>query len=200
MKIRALIVTSSFLLASISLSAQKKESTEVKYSIIGEFGMVGAGLKGIGIETTVVHGISFNKQHLVGLGIGFGDNFYSVKYSSPYSTSISTTSAVYTPVFINYRFYFKPEKMFSPHINMAIGGLWIERGEGVFSSLTMGFKVGMFSFASGLSFMAIHQKDGQEFFEYFDPNTNAFYSYSLPDPVWIWRYPFGVTLKVGFSF
>ena len=191
----------AFLLVFVSLSAQEKENTgTVKHSIIGEIGMVAAGPRGVGIEATVINGVSFNKQHLVGLGIGFGNNFYSIRHSTPYSTTITSSSAVYTPIYINYRYYFKPEKTFSPHINVAAGGLWIENGEGLFSSLTMGFRVGFFSFSSGLSFMAIHQKEGMKFEEYYDPSTNTFYSYSLPESVWLWRYPFGITLKVGFTF
>ena len=200
MKVIAFVLT-SFLLVFVPLSAQEKTTADsITYSIIGESGMVSASIRGISFETTVVNGISINKQHLIGLGMGFGDNFYTIVYSSPYSRAESSSSAVYMPIFVNYRFYIKPQKTFSPHINVAAGGIWIENGGGIYSSLTMGFRAGFFSFSSGLSLMAIHQKEGMAFDEYFDPYTNTFYSYSRPEPVWIWRYPLGITVKVGFSF
>jgi len=164
MKARALVLA-AFLAGFVSLSAQESETKETTtYSNVTEFGFLTASPKGVSLEATTAHGFSINKQHNFGLGTGIGVNF---------STNYSAVS--YMPVFVNYRLYFKPEKSFSPHVNIAVGGLITRDGYGGYSSITMGFRAGKFSFSSGLSFMPINEWFG-------------------------WEYPFGVTLKFGFAF
>ena len=188
--------------ASVSLFAQENEATEkIKYSNITEFGIIATNPKGACLEATTIQGISINKQHLLGLGFGFGSIFYSTINTNPYDdyTYYNTTSTLCMPMFVNYRYYFKPDKPFSPHVNTAVGGLWMEDGEGVYSSITMGFRTGKFSFASGFSFMAINQEIDRGYWLNVEGPYGC-YSYYQPDLKKEWRYPFGITLKVGFSF
>ena len=193
MNVRALVLAAAFLAVSISLSAQENETKEVvKYSNITEFGLLTTSIKGVCLEATTIHGISINKAHHLGLGFGIGGCFYSDAYFGEIFG--------YTPIFLNYRFYFKPEKTFSPHVNISTGGLVIEDGYGVYSSITMGFRAGKFSFSSGLSFMPMYKEIYKhQFVEYIDywGNYNRF-SYSTSK--WQWSYPFGITLKWGFAF
>ena len=166
MKARALVLA-AFLAGFVSLSAQENEAKEtIAYSNITEFGFLTMSIKGVSLEATTAHGISFNKQHHLGLGFGIGGCFYRSQFGESFG---------YMPIFLNYRLYFKPEKKFSPHVNVALGGITLEEGYGVYSSITMGFRAGKFSFSSGLSFMPINEWFG-------------------------WEYPFGVTLKFGFAF
>jgi len=163
---RALILAASLLMC-VSLFAQENEKKETyRYANITEFGLLTAGLKGVAPEATTAHGISVNKQHYFGLGFGIG--LCQTRYDE----------SAYMPIFLNYRFYFKPEKTFSPHVNVSLGGIAMEEGRGLYSSVTMGFKAGIFSFSSGLSFTPIYYKE----------KTKK--DVSL----------FGITLKCGFSF
>ena len=166
---RALILAASLLMC-VSLFAQENEKKETyTYSNITEFGYAAASFKGVLLEATTVNGVAIDKQHLFGLGVGFGTNVFHTSFENVF---------VYMPIFLNYRFYFKPEKTFSPHVNVSLGGIAMEEGRGLYSSVTMGFKAGIFSFSSGLSFTPIYYKE----------KTKK--DVSL----------FGITLKCGFSF
>jgi len=178
MKARTFLAA-AILLVSVSLSAQETETKEtIAYSNITEFGLITASPKGVGLEATTAHGISFNKTHHLGLGVGIGMSWH--EYSN----------TAYMPIFVNYRCYFKPNNSFSPHVNIAVGGLVPREGYGIYSSITMGFRAGKFSFSSGLSFTPI-----------FDDSDRH---YIFSDPYWRpkaeWYYPFGITLKWGFTF
>lgn len=195
MKARTLTLA-ALLLASVSLSAQEqeeaKESQEaITYSNITEFGFITTSIRGISFEGTTAHGIAINKTHYIGLGFGIGGCFYSSTFGNPFG---------YMPVFLNYRFYFKPEKVFSPHVNVSAGGLILDNGYGVYSSITMGFKAGKFSFSSGLSFMPMYKEvEVVQNYDYIDPWGNLI-SASYSRQEWKWSYPFGITLKWGFAF
>jgi len=182
-------VLAVLLSATVTLSAQENE--KIKYSNITEFGFVTTSPMGVSFEATTVQGFALEKQHHVGLGLGIGGSFYD---TYRYGTA-------YMPVFVNYRLYFKPEKTFSPQVNTALGGLITEDGGGFYSSITMGFRAGKFSFSSGLSFMAVHRtEEWNRGYQYYDPNTGLY--------IWIeehisrpkWHFPFGITLKCGFTF
>ena len=184
MKARALILAASFLFAEGFLFAQENETKErIRYSNITEFGFITASPQGISLEATTVHGFSIEKQHFFGLGMGFGVNFHN--QGRYYRTN---DAMIYMPVFFNYRLCFKPNKTFSPHVNIAIGGIAVEDGAGVYSVFTMGFKARAFSFSSGFSFMPfrITYKSSGYFVD--DDSFSEWYS------------PFGVALKFGFSF
>ncbi|MCL2131195.1 MAG: hypothetical protein FWH36_01880 [Lentimicrobiaceae bacterium] len=207
----------SILAASVSLFAQENENKEkFRYSNITEFGFISASPKGISLEAITVQGFSIDKTHHLGLGLGMGENFYpytETSYGLDYSY---TETAPYMPVFLNYRFYFKPNKVFSPHINIALGGLLSEEMSGGFYSvLTMGFKAGKFSFSSGLSLMAIN-RTVVEYQDYWNEGywrEGYWYNGNWIEGWWIegywgqrreqkekWFHPFGLVVKCGFTF
>jgi len=191
MKVRA-IAFSAFLLAAVSAFSQENETKEnIRYSNITEGGFIATSPKGFGFEATTVNGFSMNKQHCLGLGLGFG---YLMSLSDDYFY-------LHMPVYFNYRLYFNPEKSFTPHLNIALGGVMIEEGGGLYSAVTLGFKVYKFSFSSGISFMAING-DVEKTYERsrVDPYSGYTYTEYYSKTVSEFFYPFGFTLKCGFSF
>lgn len=182
----------AFLFGSASLFAQESESTSrFAYSNITEFGIFTTSPRSFALEGTTVQGISIDKQHHLGLGIGIG---LSLCHSYEYSTA-------HMPMFVNYRYYFNSNKRRSPHFNASLGGVAVEGGGGFYSALTAGFKVGKFSFSSGLSFMAISRKEMRwEWIEYFDPFYERYDGYSVERPISGWHFPFGIVIKCGFTF
>ena len=168
----------AFLLVSVSLFAQENETKKTfAYSNISEFGIMVASPWNIAFEATTVHGFSVVQKHHIGLGFGLG--LALLRYDE----------TGYIPLFVNYRFYFKSSKTIYPHINVAIGGLIVEaEGEnGIYTSLTAGFRVGMFSFSTGFSFLPMPKNRG----------VMIYYPMKeIPDR----NYPFGLTLKLGFAF
>ncbi|MDR1878153.1 MAG: hypothetical protein LBQ64_01150 [Bacteroidales bacterium] len=194
-KISLLLVV--FLLGYSSWTqAQEKdkaqENEKIRYSNLSEFGCVAGSpyAQGIATEVTFVNGVSIDRQHHFGIGIGIGGAFY--RYSD---------ETMYTPVFFNYRLYFKPKKLFSPHINATIGGLLFSESGGLVTSFTSGFKAGNFSFASGLTLMMFQGS------EYVDKEYRNYDPYLGRDVV-SWRrekdtkmrFPFGITIKIGLTF
>jgi len=168
----------TLLSASVFLFAQKDEKEKiVAYSNISEFGLMTVSHQSIAFEATTVQGLSIKQKHHIGLGIGIG-------YSMP-----RYDESGYIPLFVNYRFYFKPDAKISPHITASIGGLIVEAWKeyGIYSSFTMGFKVRTFSFSSGFSFMPM-------------PLSRGSYMFDMGQPPPDWNYPFGITLKFGFVF
>jgi hypothetical protein len=193
-----ILILGLFLSTSICLFGQENEEKEnINYSNITEAGFITASPKGISLEVTTVHGISLNKQHHFGLGVGMGINFYNFIFSDGGEFFITP----YMPIFANYRCYFRPQKPFSPHINVAMGGFATIENAGIYSSLTMGFKAGRFSFSSGLSFMAI-EREVTVYEEYFysDPYSGYVYPNVYGKTKMKWTFPFGITLKCGFTF
>jgi len=182
MRTRAFVLA-VLLSATVTLSAQENE--RIKYSNITEFGFLTTSPMGVAFEGTTVNGFSMDKYHHIGLGIGMG-------YS--HHTSYRYDGTAYMPMFVNYRLYFKPEKSFSPHVNAALGGVMAEDGGGIYSSITMGFRAGKFSFSSGLSFMAIEREESRNW--WYDPYYPEYEYYSVK----YWSFPFGITIKCGFSF
>lgn len=192
------VTISALFLVSVSLFAQENGSNEtIKYSNITEFGFYAVSPRGISFEATTVNGFSMDKHHHFGLGFGMGYNFF-LSYEYP---------TAYMPAFVNYRYYFTPDKRFSPQINASLGGAMVEDGGGIYSSLTMGFKAKKFSFSSGLSLMALYRHE-----TWSDWIDNGYYDSDLdrwiedPDAHSIsheskkWYFPFGFVLKVGFAF
>jgi len=188
MKFRPFILLFA-LLSSVALFAQEEEkSTAIKYANITEFGFFATSPKSVYAEGTTVHGISINKQHIIGLGTGIGGGGY-------FSNSINVSTA-YMPIFFNYRCYFLPDRKLSPHINVAAGGLFTTHGEGFYSSVTAGFKSGKFSFSSGFSLLGINEPRNYYYDYYDDYNVYYYGVYQKKE----WYFPIGITIKVGFTF
>ena len=182
-EIKTIIVT-VFLFTSFSLSAQEKDTKEnFAYSNITEIGCFTSTHEYVSIEATTVNGFSIDKKHHFGIGLGIGKGDVVSFNFSP----------LYVPMFFNYRIYFNPEKKRSPHVNVSMGGLLVEDGGGMYSALTIGIKAGRFSFSSGLSFMAIYQKE-----YYLD--YERYYTVPFTGKTKGWYFPFGITLKYGFTF
>jgi len=172
MKAKALTLA-AFLVISISLAAQENE--KIKYSNVTELGYIAVSPKGVMLEVATVNGVAIDKQHHFGLGVGFGTNVFHTSFEKVF---------VFMPIFFNYRNYFKPERNFSPHLNVSLGGIAMEGGYGFYSSLTMGFRAKAFSFSSGLSFTPMYR----------EVDTYHFVS-NLK-----WTRLFGIVLKCGFTF
>jgi hypothetical protein len=189
MKTKTLILLATLLLSSVALFAQEGEKTScIKYANITEFGFFATSPKSIYAEGTTVHGISLNKKHVIGLGIGIG--------GGGYFTNNNDFATAYMPMFINYRCYFLPDRKFSPHINVAAGGLFTTEGEGIYSALTAGFKSGKFTFSSGFSFLGIYEKIAT--YHYPEYPYNYYGGYTTYD--YKWYFPMGITMKAGFTF
>lgn len=179
---KKIILASLMAILFVGAYAQEEEP-KIKYSNITEFGFMMASPKGIGFEATTVNGFTINKKHCLGLGIGIGAQTYREYYEG----------TAYTPIFANYRLYFQPDKTFSPHINVAFGGLMVSDGEGFYSSVSAGFRAGKFSFSSGVSFMPVFRPSEVYYYDQWE----SCYSGEGPKE---WYYPFGIMLKWGFSF
>ena len=147
-----IIAIASLLAVYISVSAQEKDSNKISYSNITEWGHINLSVVnnfGFALEVTTVHGISIDKKHHIGLGTGIGFDFASI--------------GGYSPLFLNYRICFIPNRTFSPHLNVSFGGLFVQDyfadyAMGIYSSVTSGFVAGKFSFSSGLSFFAANHE------------------------------------------
>jgi hypothetical protein len=184
MKLRIFLTTLCFL-TFLSVQAQE-EISKIKYATIFEAGFMTTSPQGVGMEMVSIHGIAINKKHVLGIGFGIGANYNNNFYS-----------AVYTPIFANYRHYFKPDNRFSPHITAALGGIITGDYGGFYSSFTAGFRVKKFSFSSGISFMPL-KDSGYDYYDYYDPYYGYYTSYGYYTEKWY--FPFGVVIKVGFSF
>jgi len=183
MKIKTVLFFLCFF-TSIALFAQENETTEqIRYSNITEFGLIATSPIGISFEATTVHGIAIMKKHHFGFGVGIGGTAHR---------DYRNGMGAHMPLFVNYRCYFKPDRNFSPHVNVALGGLVINDGHGIYSSVTAGFKAGKFSFSSGFSFLAVQRDD--RWYNY-DPWTGGSWQDAKN-----WYFPFGITLKWGFAF
>ena len=186
MKVR--LVLTAICISLFAFANAQEETSKINYANITEGGIITASPRGVALEATTINGFSINKSHVVGLGFGIGIS---------YNQSYVGNGAAYTPIFVNYRYYFKPDQKFSPHVNAAVGGLITEDGGGIYSTITAGFRVKRFSFSSGISMMAL-QRD-VNLWDYYgsgiDVGGCVVDSYEKE-----WFYPFGFVIKCGFSF
>jgi len=172
-----------FTVSSLFIQAQNEKDQKVKYSNITEWGFSGSpSASFLSLEGITVNGIAIGGSRIgLGLGLGLGGDF-------------DTDFGVYCPIFLNYRYYFNHESSFSPHINVALGGTSRTDGIGIYSTLSSGFKSGKFSLSTGLFFQAYEKVTINS---YYDNVTGV---YITEDPLKNWVYPWGITIKVGFSF
>jgi len=185
------------LFSNVSFSQEQENvnSKSFSYSNITEGGFFATSPKEYALEVTTIHGFSVNDKHHLGFGFGIGIiTNYSIQ-NSPYFSYYYKASNVYIPMFVNYRYYFSIDRKLTPHFNIALGGVDMQNGNGVYSSIAMGFRVKKFSLSSGLSFMAI--KKEYEHWPYYNPISSH-----LPEKEYIskWEYPFGITIKCGIAF
>ncbi|MDR2011342.1 MAG: hypothetical protein LBQ22_12760 [Bacteroidales bacterium] len=154
--------------------AQEDKDNNIKYSLSVETGIMG-NPDYFAYEQTIVNGINIKNKHSLGLGIGVGVNW---------------DDAEYWPLYFNYRYYFKPDKI-SPHVNFSIGALLQEYDQGFFTSITSGFKRYLFSFSSGIFFNYLPYTRSYAF----DYNGNIYYEIEHKE-----RYSVGFIMKAGITF
>jgi hypothetical protein len=169
-----------FLFASVSLSAQELYEVEtengkaIRYSNITEIGVIGfANIWDI-LGGTTVNGISINKEHFVGMGLGAGLGRFPHVYST-----------IYFPLYANYRFYFISNGKSSPHIDLAVGGILSNGNNGFYSSFAIGFRARNFSFSLGMPFIAMSCQVENRIYKTIEHH---------------WDYLYGGTVKIGFTF
>jgi len=176
MKSKAVLIV-IFVFSMMLIQAQNQEEKKIKYSNITEWGLLGSpSERFISFEGTTVNGFAIDGHNLgIGLGLGLGGD-------------VDDDVNIYCPIFINYRYYFNPLKSFTPHINVAFGGISKERAMGIYSTLTTGFRSRKFSLSSGFFFQAYETE-----IQYFNDEGD----YTNKNE---WKFPWGIMIKVGFSF
>ena len=182
---RIILAIVVFMCGVFQLQAQEpqieKQEPIIKYAVSIESGFQ-AGWHYFGQEHTVVNGFRINDKHVVGFGIGIG--FKLVDFS------------LYCPIYANYRYYFKLGD-FSPHINIALGGMMTEDGGGVYSTLTTGFRHHRFTFSSGIFFQAYQYKAYYSEVRY---DTYGYYPQYIEGYKTINEFPWGFIVKLGVAF
>ena len=162
----------------------QNDNAKVKYSNITEWGPCASpSASYFSLEGTTSNGIAIG-GHRIGLGLGLG---IGAEFENGEPT-------VYCPIYLNYRYYFNHENSFSPHINVALGGVSRMDGMGIYSILSSGFKSGKFSLSTGL-FLQAYEKEIIN--TYYDSETGLTVTES---PVKKWLYPWGIMIKLGFVF
>ena len=171
---RVILILAILIYGVFQTQAQEQEQQPtIKYAVSIESGF-NAGLNHFGLEHTVVNGFRINNKHVVGFGIGIGTNF-----SDP---------VVYCPISANYRYYFNT-KDFSPHVNIALGGMMTEDGGGIYSTLTAGFRHHRFTFSSGVFFQA-YQYEEYYYDVWYAPHKTKTIN----------AFPWGFVAKLGVAF
>lgn len=168
MKIHPYIIVVLFVGFSLQLHAQENESSNIKYNISIENGLLGTSEGYFSVNIAVIHSLTINKKHAIGVGFGIGLN-------------IDMITLIYCPFFANYRYYFTTNKL-SPFINFSLGGNIYKDAGKLHSSLTLGFKKGVFVLSTGAFLEAFKAK--------------SFYFGSTDEKY----FPFGFILKVGVTF
>ena len=186
------LIATAWCLCVFSFTHAQKDTSNYRYANITEAGIFAASPRGIGLEVTTVNGIAINKHHVIGIGFGIGASFH--RTYSDYNYYYYGNERGYTPIFANYRYYFKPDNRFCPHITGALGGVVMSHGGGLYTAVSAGFRVNKFSFSSGISFMPVRRMS------YFYPDYGYFFEYDYRKSVYKWHYPFGFMIKCGFSF
>jgi hypothetical protein len=176
---KAPILTVLLSISCLLYGQQEKSDEKICYSNITELGVLNIHPKWTSFELNTVNGISVNRKNHFGIGLGIGGIIYF--NGDPFR---------YTPVFLNYRYcFYQPQKNLSPHVNLSFGGIWLEDGNGFYSSYTFGLITGNFSLSTGWSLFGLRWKN-----MYFDPFTLKRNKY---DP---WEYLNGYVIKVGVMF
>ena len=181
---KIILILSIFIYGIFQTQVQAQEQEQlpaIKYAVAIEGGFQ-AGLHYFGEEYTVVNGFRINDKHVVGLGIGVGFKFVDFN--------------LYCPMYANYRYYFKLGD-FSPHINIALGGMTTTDGGGIYSTLTTGVRSNKFTFSSGIFFQAYQYKES--YYEViYDPY--GYYSQHVEGYKTTNEFPWGFIVKLGVAF
>jgi hypothetical protein len=178
-----------------ALLAQESESSvniepvsPIQYTMLLEGGINTASPVSVGGEFVFMHGLTFQKKHLFALAFGIGGG-----YIESYQDENWTDRPFYMPFYFTYRYYFRPDKKFTPMVSSALGGLINYSDKqlfgGCYASFCTGFKVRKFYLLGGLNFTSM-----QSYVEsYYDCST-----YTRTQVQWI--FPVGLMLHVGIAF
>lgn len=180
MKTKVIILGMLMTTSLMCLQAQNEKNGNIKYANITEWGFLGSpSSKYFSFEGTTTNGFIIN-GHVIGLGLGLGIG------------GDQDAGNVYCPIFLNYRYYFNNENKFSPHINLALGGLSRQESVGIYSALTTGFRSHKFSLSSGFFFQAYENEIEQLHYDNFG-------NVVIESTVKEMYYPWGIIIKIGFS-
>jgi len=149
MKIHTYIIVTLFVGFSLQMYAQENESSNIKYAISIENGWFGTSEGYFSGDITVIHSLTIDKKHAIGVGFGIGLDIEILL--------MVETKPVYCPIFANYRYYFTSNKL-SPFVNFSLGGNIYENAGKLHSSLTAGFKKGVFTLSTGAFLQAFQAK------------------------------------------
>jgi hypothetical protein len=170
-------------------SANAEPAPPIQYTLLIEGGINTASPVSIMGELVFMHGITIQKKHLLALAFGIGGG-----YIETYKDNEWEGHPAYMPIYLTYRYYFYPDKKFTPMLSSSLGGLINSSRDkwfgGCYASLSAGFKVKKFYLLGGLDFTPL--KTNVERYSY-DP----YYSYSY-QPQWV--FPVGLMLHVGITF
>jgi len=179
---RVILILAILIYGVFQTQAQEQEQQPtIKYAVSIESGFQ-AGWHYFGQEHTVVNGFRINDKHVVGFGIGIG--FKLVDFS------------LYCPIYANYRYYFNTND-FSPHINIALGGMMTADGGGIYSTLTTGFRHHRFTFSSGIFFQAYQY---QAYYSEVRYDPYGYYSQYIEGYKTTNEFPWGFIVKLGVAF
>ena len=179
MKIKVIVLGTLMCCSFLFLQAQNEQKSNINYANITEWGFLGSpSERYFSFEGTTVNGIAI-RGHVMGLGLGIG-----------IGGGEQSSSFVYIPLYLNYRYYFNYDQKFTPHVNVAFGGVSRYESLGIYSSLTTGFRAAKFSFSSGVFLQAYEVE--QYRYDDFGNYTGGTYKEVIV--------PCGIILKLGFAF
>jgi hypothetical protein len=136
---KKIIILNIVLIAFFGTYAQE---SAIKYSFLTESG-ISFSPKNATLQQTFVNGITINKQHTIGLGLGIGEVIDD-----------ESSSIVSMPIFANYRCNFlSPDR--SPFINVAAGVSLHKDSPQLYSTLTAGLQFYLFSVSAGLMLQTV---------------------------------------------
>jgi hypothetical protein len=147
-KIVLLTLLAVLTLTPALISAQNDNNG--RFSVINEYGPF-FGQNTIGFTGTFVAGYTLpNQQEMFGLGVG-------------YEAGVDINQGI--PMFLNFRHIFKPNKTFSPIVNVAIGtrycipNYYNNSDWGYYMTVGSGFQANLFSLSGGLFFKSYGTSD-----------------------------------------
>jgi hypothetical protein len=197
------------LLSQESESFENAEKTPpIQYTLLLEGGINTASPVSVAGEFVFMHGITIHKKHLLALAFGIGGG-----YIESYKDDEWTNNPFYMPIYFTYRYYFSPDKKFTPMLSSSLGGLvnyqrnsiygynnyvyaenkWFG---GCYASLSAGFRVKKFYLLGGLNFTPMKsniRQGGVYPMDYPYPYYGSYYKNQ-------WIFPVGLTLHIGITF
>jgi hypothetical protein len=118
------------------------QESSIKYSFLTE-SAIAFSPTNYTIQQTFVNGLTINKQHTIGLGLGIGEVLDD-----------ESSSVISMPIFANYRCNFlSPNR--SPFINVAAGVSLRKESPQLYSTLTAGLQFYLFSISAGLMLQTV---------------------------------------------